>query len=76
MEANRPRSMPGKRVKVKAGSSASRERIPVLAEHPDTLDKVDDRRDYAHFVLSQRLDTLTTRHKNNLEKLYLPYVMN
>ena len=75
-ETERPCSTPGKKVKVVAGSSASKGRVPVLEETPATLSKIDHQRDYAHFVLGQRLENLTTRHKNNLEKLYLPYVIN
>ncbi len=36
----------------------------------------DQRRDYANYVLQQRLDTVTLRHRNDVRKLYIPYVQN
>lgn len=40
------------------------------------IPEVDQRRDYAHFVLQQRLSNIDVRHKNDVMKLYLPYIQS
>ncbi|XP_046547965.1 uncharacterized protein LOC124257873, partial [Haliotis rubra] len=74
-EVGRPKTSPTK-VKVIAGGSASRERIPVTQEETLMIPEVDQRRDYAHFVLQQRVDNIGLRHKDEVMKLYLPYIQS
>jgi hypothetical protein len=64
------------RVKVMPGGTASLPRIPV--DHEDDLDlpTLNQRRDYAQFILAQRMDDVATRHRNEIKKLYYPYVEN
>ncbi|XP_060081998.1 tetratricopeptide repeat protein 28-like [Ylistrum balloti] len=71
----RPRTTPTK-VKVMAGASASRDRIPVEREHLMGIPEVDQRRDYAQYVLQQRLSNIDLRHRNDVMKLYLPYIQS
>ncbi|XP_069120674.1 tetratricopeptide repeat protein 28-like isoform X2 [Argopecten irradians] len=71
----RPRTTPTK-VKVLPGASASRERIPVQREHMMGIPEVDQRRDYAQYVLQQRLNNIDLRHRNDVMKLYLPYIQS
>ncbi|XP_048245138.1 tetratricopeptide repeat protein 28-like [Haliotis rufescens] len=74
-EVGRPKTSPTK-VKVIAGGSASRERIPITQEEMLMIPEVDQRRDYAHFVLQQRVDNIDLRHKDEVMKLYLPYIQS
>lgn len=69
----RPQTSPLK-VKVLPGATASTSRIPVDQKVVLENQEVDQRRDYAHFVYQQRLQNIDTRHKNEVLKLYLPYV--
>lgn len=69
----RPLTTPSK-VKVFAGSTASMERIPVYQKPNLDNMETDERRDYAHYLLQQRIQNIDTRHKNEVLKLYLPYV--
>ncbi|KAK3087168.1 hypothetical protein FSP39_002523 [Pinctada imbricata] len=69
----RPKSTPPK-VKVIGGSTASRNRIPIKREPLLVIPEVDQRRDYANFVLQQRIENIDVRHKNEIMKLYLPYI--
>ncbi|XP_071154491.1 tetratricopeptide repeat protein 28-like isoform X2 [Mytilus edulis] len=71
----RPKSTPNK-VKVLPGASASLERVPLKKERLMVIPEVDQRRDYAHFVLQQRLSNIDVRHKNDVMKLYLPYIQS
>ena len=71
----RPKSTPSK-VKVQPGASASLERVPVKKERLMVIPEVDQKRDYAHFVLQQRLTNIDVRHKNDVMKLYLPYIQS
>ncbi|XP_067661035.1 tetratricopeptide repeat protein 28-like [Haliotis asinina] len=74
-EVGRPKTSPTK-VKVISGGSASRERIPVTQVEALMIPEVDQRRDYAHFVLQQRVDNIGLRHKDEVMKLYLPYIQS
>ena len=69
----RPQTSPEK-VKVMAGATASTERIPVYQEPSLDNMETDQRRDYAHYVLQRRIQNIDKRHKNEVLKLYLPYV--
>lgn len=69
----RPRTTPTK-VKVRPGSTASQQRTPVKKERLLVIPEVDQRRDYAGFVLQQRMDNIDVRHKTEVMKLYLPYI--
>nr|XP_022325601.1 uncharacterized protein LOC111125774 isoform X2 [Crassostrea virginica] len=69
----RPRTTPTK-VKVRSGSTASQQRTPVKKERLLVIPEVDQRRDYAGFVLQQRMDNIDVRHKTEVMKLYLPYI--
>lgn len=69
----RPRTTPTK-VKVRPGSTASQQRTPVKKERLLVIPEVDQRRDYAGFLLQQRIDNIDVRHKTEVMKLYLPYI--
>ncbi|XP_061183714.1 tetratricopeptide repeat protein 28-like isoform X2 [Saccostrea echinata] len=69
----RPRTTPTK-VKVLPGASSSQQRTPVNKERLLVIPEVDQRRDYAGFVLQQRMDNIDVRHKTEVMKLYLPYI--
>ncbi|KAL8606426.1 hypothetical protein ACOMHN_060331 [Nucella lapillus] len=62
------------KVKVQAGSSASQQRVPLQREPILILRDIDQRRDYAHHILHQRLDDIGGRHRDNVMKLFLPYI--
>lgn len=64
------------KVKVLTAGSASLPRIPLEEEPQMTLSMMNQRRDYAQYILSQRLDDIATRHRNDLRNLYIPYVEN
>ncbi|XP_053380746.1 tetratricopeptide repeat protein 28-like isoform X2 [Mercenaria mercenaria] len=72
-EYGRPLSQPSK-IKVLPGGSASRTRIPVDEKVVLLNPEVDQRRDYAHYVYNERVQNIGTRHRNEVLKLYLPYV--
>ena len=69
----RPQTSPPK-VKVLQGSTASTERIPVDLKVTLKNPEVDQRRDYAHYIYKERVQNIEKRHKNEVMKLYLPYV--
>ncbi|XP_052220078.1 tetratricopeptide repeat protein 28-like [Dreissena polymorpha] len=69
----RPQTSPPK-VKVLPGSTASTERIPVDLKVTLKNPEVDQRRDYAHYIYKERVQNIEKRHKNEVMKLYLPYV--
>ena len=64
------------KVKVIGGATASYNRIPVDSRTPLSVPQIDQRRDYANYVLQQRLDTVGVRHRNDIRKLYFPYIQN
>ncbi|XP_072016745.1 uncharacterized protein [Amphiura filiformis] len=70
-----PKPRPSK-VKVKAGATPSCVREPVHREPELTMEAVQQRRDYANFLLHSRKADITWRHEEALKKLYLPYVQN
>ncbi|CAL1537155.1 unnamed protein product [Lymnaea stagnalis] len=70
----RPSSSPKSKVKVKPGSTPSEPRVPVDYEKLLTPRVVRQRRNYAHFVLEERVENIDKRKKDNLVKLYLPYI--
>ena len=72
-EFGRAKTSPSK-VKVLAGSSASQQRIPLHREPILILRDIDQRRDYAHHILQERLDDIGGRHRDNVMKLFLPYI--
>ncbi|KAK7094678.1 tetratricopeptide repeat protein 28-like [Littorina saxatilis] len=72
-EFGRAKTSPS-RVKVIPGSSASRKRIPLQRDPILILRDIDQRRDYAHHVLHERLQDIGGRHRDNVMKLFLPYV--
>merc|ERR1711862_777526 len=67
-----PRPGAGK-VKVLPGASASCVRVPVNAESRLSLSETAERRDYANYVIQQRLDKVTTQYKNDLVNNIIPY---
>ncbi|XP_052790745.1 tetratricopeptide repeat protein 28-like isoform X2 [Mya arenaria] len=69
----RPKSSPQK-VKVLPGATASTGRVPVDFQAALKNEEVDQRRDYAHFIYMERMKNIDTRRKNEVMKLYLPYV--
>ena len=72
-EFGRAKTSPSK-IKVVAGSSASQQRIPVHREPILILRDIDQRRDYAHHILQERLQDIGGRHRDNVMKLFLPYI--
>ncbi|XP_076455182.1 uncharacterized protein LOC143289867 isoform X2 [Babylonia areolata] len=72
-EFGRAKTSPTK-VKVQAGSSASQHRMPLHREPILVLRDIDQRRDYARHVLHERLDDIDGRHRDNVLKLFLPYI--
>ncbi|KAK6195644.1 hypothetical protein SNE40_001029 [Patella caerulea] len=72
-KVGRPKSSPSK-IKVVHGSGGMKN-VKMIQEEPTLVNKeVDQRRDYAHFVFNQRLENIGGRHKNDVMKLYLPYI--
>lgn len=61
---------------MKPGATASQQRIPVDKEPLLVIPEIDQRRDYAHYVLQQRINNIDIRHKNDVMKLYLPYIQS
>ncbi|CAH1788066.1 unnamed protein product [Owenia fusiformis] len=74
-KVGRPRTTTPK-VKVKPGSSASRNRVPISHVDTLTLPETAQRRDYAQYLLNERLNNINIKHKNDIKKIYLPYVSN
>ena len=74
-EVGRPKTTPLK-VKVISGATASFNRIPVNKPVQLSGSQIDQRRDYANYVLQQRLDTVELKHHNHVRKLYFPYIQN
>ena len=72
-EFGRAKTTPS-RVKVLAGSTASQQRIPLQRDPILILRDIDQRRDYAHHVLQERLEDIGGRHRDNVMKLFLPYI--
>ncbi|KAK3780031.1 hypothetical protein RRG08_029724 [Elysia crispata] len=70
----RPASMPRQKVKVKSGATASQRRVPLNEIRQLTPREVNQRRDYAHFVLHDRISDINKRKKDGVIKLYLPYI--
>lgn len=56
------------------GSTASQERIPLTREPVLVLQDIDQRRDYAHHVLHERLENINGRYREQVMKLFLPYI--
>ena len=71
----RPATTPAK-VKVLPGATASFNRVPIDQRMALSGPQIDQRRDYANYVLQQRLDTVGVRHRNDVRKLYFPYIQN
>ena len=74
-EIGRPKSTP-KKVKVVSGNSLSQRRHLVDEKPSPTLGDTEERRDYAHYIISQRLDKITLHQRDHLHKIYLPFVQN
>ncbi|KAL5012513.1 hypothetical protein ScPMuIL_011064 [Solemya velum] len=72
-EFGRPKTMPNK-MKMLPGRTASQNRTPVNQKKVLVIPEIDQRRDYAHFVMQERLGNVSSRHREDLIKLYLPYV--
>ncbi|KAI8771455.1 tetratricopeptide repeat protein 28 [Biomphalaria glabrata] len=70
----RPVTTPKHKVKVKAGASPSQQRVPVDFEKELTPRTINQRREYSHFILQERLAQVNQRKKDGLIKLYLPYI--
>ena len=68
-----PKPRPAK-IKVKSGATASCAREPVHQEMELSMQAVQQRRDYANFLLQTRKADITWRHEEAVKKLYLPYV--
>lgn len=70
---SRPKTTPVK-VKVLPGASASTSRTPldqhIIVQNQD----IDQHRDYANYVYQERILNIDSRHKNEVLKLYLPYI--
>ena len=66
--------MPRQKVKVKSGATASHRRVPLDEVKQLTPREVNQRRDYAHFVLHDRITDINKRKKDGVIKLYLPYI--
>jgi len=49
-------------------------RVPVNSKVILGNREVDQRRDYANYVYQERIKNVDARHKNDVLKLYLPYV--
>ena len=64
------------KVKVKSGSTPSCIREPVNRQPELTMEAVQQRRDYANFLLQSRKADIAWRHEDAVKKLYLPYVQN
>ncbi|XP_059149912.1 tetratricopeptide repeat protein 28-like [Physella acuta] len=62
------------KVKVKPGASTSEPCVPVDYKRQLTPTDIKQRRDYAHFVLQERVERIDKKRKDNLIKLYLPYI--
>jgi hypothetical protein len=69
----RAKTTPAK-VKVISGSTASQQRIPTQQEQILILTDIDQRRAYAHHVLTERLEDIGGRHRDGVMKLFLPYI--
>ncbi|KAK7502589.1 hypothetical protein BaRGS_00006164 [Batillaria attramentaria] len=72
-EFGRAKTSPS-RVKVLAGSTASQQRLPVKRDPILVLRDIDQRRDYAHHILKERIEDIGGRHRDNVMKLFLPYI--
>ncbi|GFR63069.1 tetratricopeptide repeat protein 28 [Elysia marginata] len=70
----RPASMPRQKVKVRSGATASQRRVPLDEVKQLTAREVNQRRDYAHFVLQDRITDINKRKKDGVINLYLPYI--
>lgn len=68
----RPIAKPVK-VKVMPGSFG---KLPVDQEVKLNLAEISQRRDYANYILNERLNKVDIRHKHETKNLYLPYVTN
>ena len=64
------------KIKVESATIVSAERKPVDRKPEITVTQISQNRDYAHYVFQQRLDSVALRHKDDIKKLYLPYVHN
>ncbi|KAL3871452.1 hypothetical protein ACJMK2_039449 [Sinanodonta woodiana] len=72
-KVGRPQTSPNK-IKVISGSTASMQRMKIEQEPLMAIPEVDQRRDYANYVLQQRVESIGLQHKNDILKLYLPYI--
>ncbi|ESO98992.1 hypothetical protein LOTGIDRAFT_231307 [Lottia gigantea] len=72
-EVGQPVSRESK-IKVVHGSGGLKDIIPIEKKHHLLNREIDQRRDYAHFVYNQRLNNVNSRYRNDVMKLYLPYI--
>ncbi|XP_071948835.1 uncharacterized protein [Antedon mediterranea] len=63
-------------IKVLPGRTPSCERVPVNSEITLSVQAIQQRRDYAHFVFNSRLDDVKIREEEAVKRLFLPYVQN
>ncbi|XP_064648996.1 tetratricopeptide repeat protein 28-like [Lineus longissimus] len=64
------------KVKVIPGETTSHPTKLVDEKPVLSIWQTDDRRDYAHYVLLQRLENVGLRQKDETQKMYLPYIPN
>ena len=63
------------KVKVVPGLTPSQSRVPLDKVLPElTTADMEQRRDYIHYVMKQRLEKTSRNHHQNVERLVLPYV--
>merc|ERR1719277_791532 len=70
----RPDTTPKKKVKVMTRPSPSWPNVMVNAPRSLSSAEVGQRRDYAHFVVTERESDIHNRRKDKLLGLYLPYI--
>jgi hypothetical protein len=73
LQYGRPVTSPPK-VKVIPGSSPSQTRRALGTVRELGTEEVDERRDYAHYVYRRRLEKLALEHRDDVRKIYLPYL--
>ncbi|PIK41498.1 putative tetratricopeptide repeat protein 28 [Apostichopus japonicus] len=64
------------KVKVHPGGSPSSQRVPLGYKPPLTLEAIEQRRDYAHYVLQERHRDVARRQEKAVRNVFLPYVNN
>ncbi|KAJ8038950.1 Tetratricopeptide repeat protein 28 [Holothuria leucospilota] len=68
-----PKPKPTK-VKVYPGGSLSSHRVPLGYKAPLPIEAIEQRRDYAHYVLKERQKDVARRHEKAVRDTFLPYV--